>query len=115
MTDGNRFRSELLSITPAQPGWQIRVQREEWDPATKQTQVEVEGVFPIVTWGLVKRWYEDSDPDNAVEAVFLTDSGRTMHETFFRWMYSDLKPRPGEPKVTIDFKILPPPGAAAGA
>ncbi|MCW2899691.1 MAG: hypothetical protein JWO67_1956 [Streptosporangiaceae bacterium] len=106
-TAEERFRGEIQSIIPAAPGWQVHVRREELDRETKERTVEFEGTFPVAAWAMVKRYYLNAGPSNEVEPVFY-DGSRLVHETAYRWMYSDIDPEPGQPKVTVRCELQAP-------
>lgn len=108
MADDDRFENEILSMATAQPGWTVHVQTKAHKPGTSERWVEEEGVFPVVGWAVVACRYRDGSISNKVEAVFLTDTGQLEHESLHRWQYSDLKPQPGQPRITVSFKILAP-------
>ncbi|MFI1525544.1 hypothetical protein [Streptomyces griseus] len=107
MTDDDRFRNEILSMTTAQPGWTIRAQVNALNRGTSERWVEDEAVFPVVGWAVVSCHFRDGGVGNRTEAVFLTE-GRLGHESLYRWQYSDLEPKPGEPRMTVSFEIRAP-------
>jgi hypothetical protein len=73
--------------------------------------VEEEDVFPVVGWAVVACRYRDDGVGNKLEPVFLTSAGRLEHESLYRWQYSELEPRAGQPKITVSFEILAPSAA----
>jgi hypothetical protein len=111
MTDDDRFENEILSMTTAQPGWTVHVQVKAHKPGTSERWVEEEDVFPVVGWAVVACRYRDGSVSNKVEPVFVTSAGRLEHESLYRWQYSELEPRAGQPKITVSFEILAPSAA----
>ncbi|MFC9987907.1 hypothetical protein ACFXKV_04420 [Streptomyces globisporus] len=108
MTDDDRFRNEILSMTTAQPGWTIRAQVNAHKKEADERWVEDEAVFPVVGWAVVSCHFRDGGVGNRAEAVFLTAEGRLEHESEYRWQYSDLQPKPGQPRMTVSFEIRAP-------
>ena len=114
MADIDRFQSEILSMTTAQPGWTVRAtinghKLDTHRPArVVERWIEQEDEFPVVAWAVVLHQYPDGTVRKEAEPVFLDDSGRLMHETLYRYQYSDIEPQPGRPKITVSFKIVPP-------
>lgn len=108
MTDDDRFENEVLSMATAPPGWRVRAHVKAQKPGTGERWVESEEVLPVVGWAVVACHYRDGGGGNKVEPVFLTSSGRLEHESLYRWQYTELKPQPGEPRVTVSFEILAP-------
>ena len=108
MADEDRFENEVLSMATAQPGWRVRVQVKAYKRETSERWVEEEDVFQVVGWAVVACRYRDGGVRNKVEPVFLTDTGQLGHESLHRWQYSDLEPQPGQPRITVSFKILAP-------
>ncbi|MFG3046205.1 hypothetical protein ACGFZR_14915 [Streptomyces sp. NPDC048241] len=102
------FQNEILSMTTAQPGWTVHVKVQAHVKESGERWVDDEGVFPIVGWAVVACHYRDGGVKNNVEAVFVTSAGRLEHESFYRWQYTDLEPRAGEPKMTVSFAIREP-------
>ncbi|MFJ4368943.1 hypothetical protein ACIP4S_33095 [Streptomyces chartreusis] len=109
MIDPNdaRFSSEILSLTTANPGWQVHIEQRVTDPETRKTEVEEEDWFPVVAWALVKRVYVDGQTVNETEPVF-SDNGRLVHSTEYRRLHSDLDPAPGQPKIRISIAVESP-------
>ncbi|MFJ2568992.1 hypothetical protein ACIOYT_01035 [Streptomyces halstedii] len=108
MTDDDRFRNEILSMTTAQPGWTIRAQVKAHRKGTGERWVEDEAVFPVVAWAVVACHFRDGGIGNRAEAVFLTAEGRLEHESFYRWQYSELEPKAGQPRMTVSFEVHAP-------
>lgn len=108
MADDDRFENEILSMTTAPPGWTVRAQVKAHRRGTSERWVEEEHVFPVVGWAVVACRYRDGSVKNQVEPVFLTDAGRLEHESLYRWQYSDLEPKAGQPRFTVSFEIRAP-------
>ncbi|WP_405479784.1 hypothetical protein [Streptomyces anulatus] len=108
MTDDDRFRDEILSMTTAQPGWTIRAQVNAHKRGTSERWVEDEAVFPVVGWATVSCHFRGGGVANRAEAVFLNAAGQLEHESEYRWKYSELEPTPGQPRVTVSFEIRAP-------
>jgi hypothetical protein len=98
-------------MATAQPGWTVRVQLKAHKTGTSERWVEEEDVFPVVGWAVVACRYRDGGVGNKLEPVFLTSAGRLEHESLYRWQYSELEPRAGQPKITVSFEILAPSAA----
>lgn len=111
MTDDDRFENEILSMSTALPGWAVRVQIKAHKPGTNERWVEEEDVFPVVGWAVVACRYRDGGVSNKVEPVFVTSAGRLEHESLYRWQYSELEPKAGQPRVTVSFEIFAPSAA----
>lgn len=102
-----RFSSELLSLTPAEPGWTVDVSEIQTDPETRKRERSHEGHFPIIGWGVIRRQYPGGEEQTAVEPVFVTAHG-LLHETEYRSLHSDPKPEPGSPKIVHHFYLSHP-------
>ena len=111
MTDDDRFENEVLSMTTAQPGWAVRVQIKAHKPGTSERWVEEEDVFPVAGWAVVACRYRDGGVSNKVEPVFVTSAAGLEHESLYRWQYSELEPKAGQPRITVSFEILAPSAA----
>ncbi|MFG2025384.1 hypothetical protein [Streptomyces sp. NPDC048825] len=114
MMDPNdaRFSSEILSLTTANPGWQVHMQQRVTDPESRKTEVDEEAWFPVVAWALVKRVYVDGQTVNETEPVFV-ENGRLVHSTEYRRLHSDVDPAPGQPKMVVRIAVKPPTEAEA--
>ncbi|MDQ0694174.1 hypothetical protein [Streptomyces sp. W4I9-2] len=108
MTDDDRFRNEIISMTTAQPGWTVRARINAHKRGTNERWVEEEAVFPVVGWAVVACHFQDGSVGNRPEAVFLTPEGRLEHESYHRWQYSELEPKEGDPRMTVSFEIRAP-------
>lgn len=108
MTDDHHFRNEVLSMATAEPGWTVDVQVKAHKKGTSERWVEEEAVFPVVGWAVVACHFRDGGVGNRVEPVFLTKEGRLEHESFYRWQYSELEPKAGDPTITVSFEIRAP-------
>lgn len=101
-----RFGNEILSIVPANPGWQVHVQHVVKDAETKRQGVDEESVNPVAAWALVKRTSVDGSSDSQVEPVFIS-AGRLINATEYKRMYS-IYDLPGHDDVAIHIKVLDP-------
>ena len=101
-----RFRNEILSIVPANPGWQIHVQHVVKDAETKSQEVDEESVHPVAAWALVKRTYVDGSSDSRMEPVFVS-AGDLINATEYKRMHS-IYDLPGQDDVAIRIKVLAP-------
>ncbi|MGW3321163.1 hypothetical protein [Streptomyces virginiae] len=108
MTDDNEFRNGIVSMTAAPPGWTIVAQTHTYVRETGERAIDEEHVFPVAAWAVVARHDNEGGVLNVPEAVFVAQDGGLEHESFYRWQYSDINPRPGEPKVTVSFKLIAP-------
>lgn len=101
-----RFENEILSITPANPGWQVHVQHVSLDPEMKREEVDEELVSPVAAWALVKWTDVDGSSVNRLEPVFLS-SGRMINETEYKRMRAIYGLSDGG-DVRIDIEVLAP-------
>lgn len=106
MTDREPFASKILSITSAVPGWKIRIRFTELQPGAGRPTVTDDFTVSIAAWALVEQ-LEDGQPVTEVEPIFASE-WRMLHATEYRRLYSDLKPEPGDPQITIPMEIIPP-------
>ncbi|MFG2076890.1 hypothetical protein [Nonomuraea maritima] len=103
-----RFANEILSITSAAPGWQVQVTQEELDAETRKRTVIDRATYPVVAFALVKiYYYSSSEPGSEVEPVFV-DGGKLINATEYQRLHSNVDPEPGDPKVYVSFKLIPP-------
>ncbi|MFC7844629.1 hypothetical protein [Streptomyces sp. NPDC057382] len=109
-----RFQGEILSISTANPGWQVHVQHLYTDPGQRGAQVEEESWHPIAAWAMVKRTYASGSEETVTEPVFV-DGSSLINSTEYRRLHSDLDPAPGQPKIRVGIAILPPVGPEAEA
>lgn len=108
MSDADEFRNEVLSMTTAQPGWTVIAQTRNYVRETGESEIEEEHVFPVVAWAVVARHDNEGGVQNKTEAVFVTQHGQLEHESFYRWQYANPHPEPGEPRVSVSFKLIAP-------
>jgi len=101
------FKSEILSMTTANPGWRVHIQREELDQETKERTLDHEDRFPVVAWAVVQRRWSDGELITEAEPVFLWN-GSLVNATEYRRMHSDVDPGPGEPKVMVAITVEAP-------
>lgn len=97
------FESKILSIIPAHPDAYLRTKTQELYP-DKSENVTTSDLLRIVAWATVEQYYSHGEPDIRVEAVFVQADAGPIHETGYRYLYSDLKPEPDQPKVTVTFE-----------
>jgi hypothetical protein len=98
-----RFNNRILSITPAEPGWQVETQLLTIEGG--KTTVDEKGTFPVVLWAVVESVGRDGIASTRVEPVFYEGSS-LITATECRRLNSDVDPQPGDPKqlVRIDLK-----------
>ncbi|MGS2640250.1 hypothetical protein [Streptosporangium sp. G12] len=89
MTTPEKFRNELLSLTTANPGWNVHIREVEYDSTTRKHTTSREMTYPIIAWAVVKTRWSDDSPTNDTEPVFVTELGPT-HSSEYRRTYSDL-------------------------
>ncbi|AWT42539.1 MULTISPECIES: hypothetical protein [Streptomyces] len=104
-----RFHSEILSISTANPGWQVHVQHLYTDPGQRGAEVGEESWHAIAAWALVKRIRADGSEQTETEPVFV-DANSLINATEYRRLHSDLDPDPGQPKIRVRIAIKPPTG-----
>lgn len=109
-----RFQGEILSISTANPGWQVHVQHLYTAPGRRGAEVEEESWHPIAAWATVKRTYADGSEQTVTEPVFV-DGSALVNSTEYRRQHSDLDPAPGHPKIRVSITPLPPTGPEAEA
>lgn len=101
-----RFGNEILSIVPANPGWQVHVQHVVKDAETKRQEVDEESVNSVAAWALVKRTYADGSSGDQVEPVFVSD-GDLINASEYKRMHS-IYDLPGHADVAIRIKVVDP-------
>jgi hypothetical protein len=108
MTDSHneRFRNEILSLTPSNPGWRVHVQHVAKDHETRRQEVAEESVHPVAAWALVKVAYVDGSTESRMEPVFLS-AGDLINATEYKRMHS-IYDLPGQDDVAIHIKVLDP-------
>lgn len=102
-----RFSSEILSITPAQPGWVAHVAIEGQDTTTRKRTIDEENRYLVIAWALVK-----SRTGTEVEPVLSTPTG-IEHATEHRRLYSDIEPKAGDPRTTVRIRVEQEPAGEA--
>jgi hypothetical protein len=106
MTENEPFTNKILSITPAAPGWNIRIQFMELRPEAQHPVKTDDFTSSIAAWALVEQ-PDGGQSITEVEPVFASE-WRMCNVTEYRRLYSDLKPEPGDPQITISMEIIPP-------
>jgi hypothetical protein len=101
-----RFRNEILSIVPANPGWQVHVQYVSTDAETRRQEVDEESVSPVAAWALVKLTDVTGSSSTRLEPVFLS-AGDLINATEYKRMHS-IYDLPGQDDVAIHIKVLDP-------
>ncbi|WP_329213307.1 hypothetical protein OG257_32795 [Streptomyces sp. NBC_00683] len=105
MSDWERFNNRILSISPAEPGWHVRVELRSVMGTAHETEDKFS--FPILTWALVESVDRSGASTTQVEPVFL-DGNSPTNSTEYRRMHSNVDPDPGEPKELVSIEILQP-------
>ncbi|WP_314178522.1 hypothetical protein [Streptomyces winkii] len=106
MTD-DRFANQILSMTTANPGWQVHARVEEFDKKTRERSIQAEFRSPVVAWAVVQRRSSDGELSTAAEPVFL-DGGLLVNSSEYRRENSELHPEPGNPEVTASVRVEAP-------
>ncbi|MFJ4356938.1 hypothetical protein ACIP25_11775 [Streptomyces massasporeus] len=101
-----RFGNEILSIVPANPGWQVHVQHVVKDTETKRQEVDEESVNPVAAWALVKLTDVNGSSCSRMEPVFLAD-GDLINATEYKRMHA-IYDLPGHDDVAIRIKVVDP-------
>ncbi|MGV9427113.1 hypothetical protein ACWDO7_22855 [Streptomyces sp. NPDC003656] len=102
MAAWERFNNRILSITPAEPGWEVDVQHVIL--LNRHKEVEDIGTFPVAVWAVVEVIYRDGTPVTRVDPVFL-DAGSLTTATEYRRLHSNADPEPGEPKEMVSIRL----------
>ncbi|QFZ75074.1 hypothetical protein GFH48_18985 [Streptomyces fagopyri] len=105
MTAWERFNNRVLSITPAEPGWQVHVEHRTVTPT--ESRVDEEHLYPVVTWALVESEGRSGETSTHVEPVFYDESA-LRNATEYRRIFSDPAPAPGEPKLLVHIELRQP-------
>lgn len=101
------FRTSILSIAAAPPGFRVDVWHYQTPDGGKQTAVE-RHKFAVIAWAVVT----DENGATDTEPVFLYN-GKPTTASQYRRMFSDLRPAPGEPKQTVGIHVAEPVGYVA--
>ncbi|MCO5999794.1 hypothetical protein [Actinoallomurus rhizosphaericola] len=103
-TGDERFKNEIVSISTAEPGWQVKVRHVEHTVEPRQRTIVEEHTFPIVAWALVASQYADGGSTRNVEPVFY-DGVSLVNSMEYRRMHSEIDVEPGGTKTVISIDL----------
>ncbi|MET9479850.1 hypothetical protein [Streptomyces sp. NPDC006638] len=112
MSSWERFNNRILSITSAEPGWQVETQTLTTENG--RTTAGETTTLPVIVWAVVEVTDRDDTTYTRVEPVF-NDGSSLVTATECRRLHSDVEPEPGNPKEVIRIKVIPPGDAVSTA